>query len=348
MADFIDKILIEGLLGRCGGRQVFLGFAAAKVLHGLSFADVLDEARRTGYQRRFNDRHSLDFRKYIQTPNSTTIPLTFNLRNSAKAYWDIRSEKNGRALLTIVGDTQTKVFAQVDCQHRLGYLEDSDVPLAFMTFIGLNVTEEMEVFYTINSKAKGLSSSLTDFHEAQLANDLSKEKPELLIALYLNEQKDSPWRGQLDLGGDRTSGLKRRASLRTMQKGVKRFIADSKILEKKSATEAASTVLEFWKAVASVLQAQWLVPRKHFLNKGVGVYSLMSIAADLYQDSIRLKVACDQMFFTEALSAFAINFDWTNQGPLKGLGGEAGANKAYGLLRNLRNKSQLRMVNRGR
>ena len=38
-------IIIDGLLGRSAGREVFLGFAPANVLHTLSFADVLDEDR---------------------------------------------------------------------------------------------------------------------------------------------------------------------------------------------------------------------------------------------------------------------------------------------------------------
>jgi hypothetical protein len=33
------------------GREVFLGFAPANILHSLSFADVLDEDTGRGYQR---------------------------------------------------------------------------------------------------------------------------------------------------------------------------------------------------------------------------------------------------------------------------------------------------------
>ena len=77
-------------------------------------------------------------------------------------------------------------MAQVDCQHRLGNLCDLSIPLPFMCFIGLSEREEMEVFSVINSKAKGLSTSLLDYHEAQLAESLAQERPELFIALQLN------------------------------------------------------------------------------------------------------------------------------------------------------------------
>ena len=65
------------------------------------------------------------------------------------------------------------------------------------------VREEMEVFNTINGKAKGLSTSLLDFHAATLAENLAVERPELFVALHLHNEPTSPWYQQLDLGGHR-------------------------------------------------------------------------------------------------------------------------------------------------
>ncbi|MBK7686463.1 MAG: hypothetical protein IPJ25_11035 [Rhodocyclaceae bacterium] len=45
-------------------------------------------------------------------------------------------------------------MAQVDCQHRLGYLRNSPIQFAFMTYIGLSIKEEMEIFRIINGKVK--------------------------------------------------------------------------------------------------------------------------------------------------------------------------------------------------
>src|SRR5713101_4818893 len=123
-----DWLLIKGMLGHSAGRQVFLGFAAANVLHSVSFADVLDEDTGRGYQRRFNAQHSLDFRKYIQKPNSSTIPLTFNLRPRSDGAWKIQETAGGHAVLEI-DDLAGKVLTQVDCQHRLGYLNDVKVEM---------------------------------------------------------------------------------------------------------------------------------------------------------------------------------------------------------------------------
>src|SRR4030095_579038 len=96
-------------------------------------------------------------------------------------------------------------------------------------FVGLSALEEMQIFNIINSKAKGLSTSLLDLHDSRLCEDLASERPELFIALSLKSDESSPWYQQLDLGG--TSGKQRRASLRTMQKAVRRFLNRSEILK---------------------------------------------------------------------------------------------------------------------
>ena len=331
-------------LGNSAGRRVAMGFAPARLLASLSFADVLVEETGRGYQRRFNAKHSLDFRRYIQGENSSTIPLTFNLRPSVNGAWRFREATSGVSTLEIVEGTE-KVLVQVDCQHRLGYLSDVDVMLPFMTFIGLDEREEMEIFSVINSKARGLSNSLLDFHEASLAGDLGREKPELYIALQLNVHPDSPWCKQLDLGGVATSGMMRRASLRTMQKAVKKFLSQTQILKHEPAEVAAEVVIAFWAAVSVILQEPWNAPRAYLINKGVGVYALMIIAADLYAESNGQ--TCDKRFFTTKLSEFLGDIDWSRQGPFQGFGGEGGVGPVVASIRQSRGGSSLKVVRRG-
>jgi DGQHR domain-containing protein len=342
--DLTKAIRIMGILGRSAGRKTFLGFASASLLYNLSFADVLDEDTGRGYQRRFNPKHSLDFRKYIQQQDSSTIPLTFNLRPRIDEAWKIHATHIPFATLEIA-DGFGKVLAQVDCQHRLGYLNDVEVELPFMCFVGLTEREEMEVFNVINSKAKGLSTSLLDFHDATLATDLASERPELFIALHLNNNSESPWYRQLDLGGASTSGLMRRASLRTMQKAVKKFLTQTRILRSHSPDIVAQIVLNFWAAVAMVLREAWDGPKHHLINKGVGVYALMAIAGDLYAEAGGQ--SCDKRYFVTKLAEFIADVDWGSQGPLKGFGGEGGVASALGLIREKRNGPHLRVVSNG-
>jgi DNA sulfur modification protein DndB len=204
----------------------------------------------------------------------------------------------------------------------------------------------MEVFNTINSKAKGLSTSLLDFHDAQLSSDLARDRPELFIALFLKNEPRSPWFRQLDLGGASTSGMNRRASLRTVQKATKRFLNKTKILKRQPIDVAAQVILDFWESVAITLAEPWSKPRRYLVTKGIGVYALMDIAADLYCEAVPGH-PCEKRYFAAALTDFVHEFDWSSDGPLKGLGGEGGVKAAVGLIREARRKARIRMVANG-
>jgi len=343
----VSEIRLRCLRGMSAQRPVLLGFARASLLHALSFADVLDEDSGRGYQRRFNAQHSLDFRRYIQQDGSSTIPLTFNMRNGHDGALPWRViELPGGGVDVIIDAAAGKILAQVDCQHRLGHLADLDIELPFMCFVGLSEKEETEVFSIINGKAKGLSRSLLDFHDAQLSADLGADRPELFISLFLKNEPSSPWYKQLDLGGEPTSGLTRRASLRTMQKAVKRFLSGTTVAQKDGVETAAQIVLAFWSALSMVLADAWGQPRRHFLTKGIGVYALMDLAADLCNEARPSQVR-DRRYFAALLGDFAADFDWSSTGPLQGLGGESGVSSAIQLIRDARRRARLRVVSNG-
>ena len=337
-------IIIECLKGQSAHRPVLMGFASAELLCQLSFADILDEDSGQGYQRPFNERHSQDFRRYIKSPESSTIPLTLNLRPSSEDQWNVVETRAGVARLEISAGA-SKVMAQVDCQHRLGNLSDLPIELPFMCFIGLSKREEMEVFNVINSKARGLSTSLLDYHEAQLAESLAEERPELFIALQLNSKETSPWHRRLNLGGKTTAGLKRIASLRMMQQAVHEFLKATRILSSHTPDEAAGVILDFWAAVAVVLPTQWADTRHHMLTKGIGVYALMRIAADIFNETRSASRRCDRRAFTMALADFAGNLDWSTTGPLKGFGGQGGVKAALEHIRDVRKRSRYKVIN---
>ncbi|MCK1698229.1 DGQHR domain-containing protein [Bradyrhizobium sp. 144] len=338
-----EPSILTCILGNSAGRVVLLGFAPANLLFRHSFADILDESSGRGYQRPFNERHSQDFRRYIREPLSSTIPLTLNLRPCVNGEWKIIDGSGDSVLLEISPDAG-KIMAQVDCQHRLGHLGDLPIPLPFMCFTGLSEREEMEVFNIINSKARGLSPSLLDFHDAQLAQELAVDRPELFIALRLNNLEGSPWKGRLDLGGRATAGLKRIVSLRMMQKAIVDFLKATRSEPHLSPEEACQVILDFWNAVVAVLPDEWKNTRKHMLSKGVGVYALMRIAADIFNECRQDGRQCDKRAFVSALSDFVRSIDWSTGGSLKGYGGQTGVKAAVELLRETRRRSRYKVV----
>ena len=336
-------ISINGVIGNSGARKVFMGFAQGRHLKSVSFPDVLDENSNSGYQRRFVKTHSLDFKKYIKTDLGTTIRLTFNLRPEGQSGWKLTQKADGSAKLR-VDLSNPHVMAQVDCQHRMGFMTDVDTILPFMTFIGLSVEEEMQIFNVINAKAKGLSASLLDYHASVLAEDLANDRPELFISLFLHRETTSPWLDQLDLGGKSTSGMTRKASLRTMQKAIQKFLSQSTILDHATPEQVCKIVENFWHSITIVLEEEWKNPRKHVLTKGIGVYALMSLAADLCTEGGLMPEALSQEYFSAHLSDFASELDWSSEGSFNGLGGQKGVKEAIKIIREARHKPKLKIV----
>ena len=319
---------ISGKVGKCGAYEVFLGFASAGELHALSFPDVLDESNGQGYQRPRDVKHSASFRDYIK-PNSSTITLTFNLRPERKKGWRLTRKSNGNAVLTL--DSSVKPLAQVDCQHRLGELAGSPIPLAFMAFIGLDYRSETAMFTIINSKAKGLSSSLTDYHTSNLIADLFADAPQLYVARRLNNESDSPWFRLIKLGGKPTPGLKRRTSLRMMQTAIAEFLEATPKNHFSEPDPTYQTIADFWKAVSQVFATEWFEPRHHLITKGVGLHSLMHLAADFVKSAEGAKL--DKEYFVKRLSVLKGRADWKNDGAFSSAGGKKGVTHVTAQLR---------------
>jgi DGQHR domain-containing protein len=222
----------------------------------------------------------------------------------------------------LILNKSVKALAQVDCQHRLGELAASEIPLAFMAFMGLDLRSEMAMFTVINSKAKGLSSSLTDYHNSNLIANLFADAPHLYIARRLNDDQDSPWFKLIRLGGKPTPGLKRRTSLRMMQTAVDHFLSHTSRKTFSNADIAYGVVADFWRAVAQVFSAEWCDPRHHLLTKGVGLHSLMHIAADIVNNTG--VASLDKEFFVQQLSALKGRVDWRSNGEFSSAGGKKG------------------------
>lgn len=335
----MNTVRLQCFRGAVADRAVLLGSAPARVLARASFADVLDESTGRGYQRPLNLRHSLDFRRYLLEGGAATSAVTLNLRPADRPGW--RIEDGGKGLATLVMDSDRRVLAQVDGQHRLAHIGDLETALSFVIFVGLDLRAEMDLFSTINGKAKGLSASLLDFHAAQLAEDLAKDRPELFIALDLNSHPDSVWRRRLRIGGQATLGLKRVASLRMAQQACAEFLKVTGAIERLGPEGAAALVRAFWSAVAQTLPEAWADPRRHMITKGVGVYALMRLCADIVLERFAVGDVPDQRQFAAALADFVGAIDWSTSGDLEGFGGKGGVKLAAERLRAARTRSRI-------
>jgi len=315
----------------CGQLPVVVGAAPASVLYRLSFADVLDEALERGYQRPIDLKHAREFRDYITGPRATTIPLTFNLRGGEGRDWRLRLNAAGVGTLELrqPADDAPRVLAQVDCQHRLGMMSESDVPLTFQCYLGLTPIEEMAVFNVINGKAKGLSPSLLDFHTTKLVPSLEDVRLDLFIAKRLNDDNTSVWFRNVKLGGKTTQGTTRPVSLRGLQTAVGLYLQRSGLDSDRTVPVEYTyeAYRSFWRAASEVWPTAWHSPRKHLITKGVGVQALSLLAGDILRSETRESRPTDARF-ADVLARLG-TVDWSSTGPFSTCGGRKGATQVY-------------------
>jgi DNA sulfur modification protein DndB len=196
-----------------------------------------------------------------------------------------------------------------------------------MSFIGLDLRQEMAMFNVINGKAKGLSSSLTDYHESRLVDDLICHAPHLYIARRLNEDSSSPWHQMIRYGGETTSGLKRRTSLRMMQKAVTEFLSKTKQTHHVDPDVNYEIIASFWLAIRHLFPVEWSDHRHNLLTKGVGLYSLMQILTD-FVSSKKNKIFSED-FFIDRIKPLVGKVDWSSKGEFASANGRKGANEVY-------------------
>jgi DGQHR domain-containing protein len=324
-------LAIPVVIGHCGQLPVVLGSAPARDLFAVSFADIFDEVAQSGYQRPCDRRHAEEFRKYIEQPGATTIPLTFNLRGSPGADWRLQPPApapgdSAKIIIRVPEPGEQRVLARVDCQHRLEMMSESSVPLTFQCFLNLTPQEEMRVFSVINSKAKGLNPSLIDYHQSMLL-DVAQDAADLYIAKRLHYDRESVWHRNLKLGGTVTQGASRRMTLRGMRHAVQLFLHNALVYDL-AVERQYEVVAALWGAIVQTWPEAWKYPRRHLLTKGIGVQGLSLLGADVVKLAISEGEPLNQLTFERYLSRLR-DFDWSNTGPFRGLGGRGGAREVH-------------------
>jgi DNA sulfur modification protein DndB len=308
--------------GHAGSYPILMGSAPLQVLHSVSFVDQFDMDSLEGVQRPLNKAHAKSFRAYIekgeQGSKVTAPPLIFSMREEAKI-------QNGTL---VIAASNQKPLARVDCQHRLEFTGDLNVPMPFIIYMGLTKEEETQIFTTINDKHMGLTKSLVDSHSLALAKSPEEEIPHLAIAAKLNTDTDSPWHDAVNTGGisKGSPGTKRIITLRTFQEANRILISGPRCQNSDFETKY-NVAKNYWQAVATVFADAWADSRKHLITKGVGIAALAELGTWIVEDCL------GNEDFTVAAIAEHLGklegFDWGSKtSPLSLIGGQKGARGA--------------------
>jgi|GEM_PF-3449916 len=246
----MQRIKIPVIKCQSLGYAVYRGSLKAKELYPALWIDRYDEdVNPLGYQRPFNAERSKDAAKYAEEePKGFWPEAILNIRANDDAAktpivqyaFEPAAPDSPYGTFTVDYD-ETKVkqfgpeavpferaFSQVDCQHRLGMMANSEKEVTICIFERLTRLEEALIFRVINEKQVKISTSLVDLLVFRLGKgDLYN--PTHAWALRLNSDPVSPFYDKVYTGGAKVSGKTYVVTLRTLRECLKLAIGDDEI-----------------------------------------------------------------------------------------------------------------------
>lgn len=231
------------------GHTVYRGSIKAKELYPALWIDRYDEdTNPDGYQRPFEAERSKDAAKYAEEePKGFWPECILNIRANDDASktpmvlcaFNSVSPGSPYGVLTIDYD-ETKVkqfgaeqlpweraFSQVDCQHRLGMMANSEKEVTLCIFERLNRLEEALLFRVINEKQKKISTALVDWLIFRLGKgDLYQ--PTRAWAVKLDSDPLSAFYQKVWKGGSK-AGKTYIISLKTLHECIRLMLGDDEL-----------------------------------------------------------------------------------------------------------------------
>ncbi|WJQ78971.1 DGQHR domain-containing protein [Brevibacillus brevis] len=201
MSTLAQRIVIENVLqGKMRGKVAYQGHLPATIALQATYVKPYDDPSGKGYQRPVDTKRCKDFAEYLSKgEESLFTPILLN----AAAHWEFTAyDKQRPSYGRLICKSKASLM---DGQHRLGgirqYIQDtnSELNVPFLAFHYLDEDEEIQLFDTINTKAKGIGSSLSKFLRRD-SDDLSWVATQLLV------RPDSPFYRIGSIIGKRSKG----------------------------------------------------------------------------------------------------------------------------------------------
>ena len=296
-------------------QDVFLGVIPSSLLNQWTKVWDISTEPKEGYQRPPIEARFREFAKYLTTPEGYMTPIIINCRG----HWRFLPDGSG----SVVGQLQIEGPGSIlDGQHRRGGLilaleQGQAEPVPFLAYNDLHHRVEVDLFDTINSKARPLSKSLLDFNQRDKDLDVQ-------VALLLDTEPDSPLYQQLSYSGSRDGT--RRITLEGMRRAMAPIFRSGK-LSALVKEDRAQAMKAFFKAVADTWATEWSDSKNYKLRELTGMAAVCMVAGDVLSESYDAKTRrVDEKKIGDLLQkAAGHGIDWTKKGEYSGQSGFGGA-----------------------
>jgi DGQHR domain-containing protein len=232
----------------------------------LSFVSRRDEDKEVGYQRNLSKQRAAEIAHYLDKENGC-VPNSILVNLESGAQYDRK-----KGILRI--PDHPKAAWIIDGQHRMYGLKQANTrfDLVVTAFLALDVPSQAKQFKTINSKQKGVPTSLL-YDLLDLTKDgtyVQQRGHEL--AVRLNEDPESPWFQQIDLTGSGGGLITQTRVVSTLES----LISDRGALFQYSEEEQYGILRNYFTAIKSIFPSDW-ANKRSVLTKALGFSAFLII-----------------------------------------------------------------------
>jgi len=311
------NIVIENVLQfKMRGRVAYQGFVSSQVAINFFYSKPFDDPSGKGYQRPVNKIRSADFAKYLaQGEDSLYTPILLN----ASGNWEFHAYDKTRPLFgRLIAEKKASLM---DGQHRLAGIENyvkktnSTLSVPFLAFHYLDEDEEIKLFDIINSKAKGIGTSLSKY--------LNRNNDDISwIATNLILMPESPFYYKGTLIGKRNNN--RHVTLQNLYNVVSLLIKNSPLNEIPK-EKLLSISLFYFNSISDILPEEWKDNKSYRLSHVISLYALAMAGNEIIKENFLPK---SQQPDSKKILTILNNLnqiDWSNNGDLKYLKGISGS-----------------------
>ncbi|MEK5377584.1 DGQHR domain-containing protein [Paenibacillus sp. FSL P2-0173] len=316
MKSLPTQIVIENVLqSKMRGKVAYQGALSSSAALNISYVKPYNDPSNKGYQRPVDTKRCNDFAVYLSKGDDALFtPILLN----AAGQWEFHSYDRIRPSF---GRLICKGKASLmDGQHRLGGIErytqetNSEINIPFLTFHSLDEDEEIKLFDTINTKAKGIGPSLSKYLRRD-SDELSWIATELLV------RRDSPFYNIGSIIGKRTKG--RHVTLQNLYRTLHFLIKEPSVV---LATKEEKLVLtiSYFDSIKAALPSQWIDYQGYRLTHIVCLDALSIAGSKVLNICLSESKKFDIKLISKHTKKLA-TIDWSTDGSLKYVKGLSGS-----------------------
>ncbi|MBU7319525.1 DGQHR domain-containing protein [Paenibacillus oleatilyticus] len=311
-----SQVVIENVLQcKIRGKVAYQSHFPATIGLNLIFVKPYDLPSGKGYQRPVDSKRCNDFANYLsQGEDALFTPILLN----AASNWEFicyDRERPAYGRLLCKGKASL-----MDGQHRMGgikqYILDtnSEINVPFLAFHCLDEDEEVKLFDTINTKAKGIGSSLSKF--------LRRDSDEISwVATEMMVRKESPFYHIGSIIGKRSKG--RHITLQNVYRALHMLTADSK-LSRLSKEEKLLLAMSYYNSIKEKFPTEWTNYKEYRLTHIVCLDALSITGSYVLSKCLpEGKKQIDHAAIIKYVDKLSV--DWSSNGPLKYIKGLSGS-----------------------